>query len=148
MSRAQVKVLVVGLVAMGVFGAALFGGLIPGLKPNYTMPATISLNGEPYYYTTVPLSWPALLNNTTVPQVFLFHNVSFWLWITNWGSPTGALVHGNGTELNGTEFGFVLGESISPTVNTTLFISPDHVFAVSYRGGLLAGPWVQLMVHA
>jgi len=147
LSRTQAKVLLVGLVVMGIFGVALFGGLIPGLKPNYTLPATVSLNGEPYYYTTVELDWPTLLSNTTAPQVFLFHNVSFWLWLTNWGSLTGALVNGNGTEPNGTEFSFVLGAAISPIANTSLFISPDHAFAVSYRGGLLAGPWVELMVR-
>jgi hypothetical protein len=147
MTRTQVKVLIVGLLVMGGFGFALFGGAIPGLKPNYSMPSVITLDGEPYYYTTVTLNWPGLLSNYTEPQSFVFHNVSFWLWITNWGSPSGALVHGNGTEPNGTVFSFVLGESFLPAVNNTLFIAPDHAFAVSYGGGILGGPWVELMVH-
>ena len=148
MSSAQVKVLIVGLLVMGGFGAALFGGVIPGLKPNYATPSITTLDGEPYYYTTVALNWPGALSNSTAPQPFAFHNVSFWLWVTNWGAPTGMFVHGNGTEPNGTTFSFVLGESVAPAGNATLYISPDHVFAVAYRGGVFAGPWVQLMVRA
>ncbi|HYA70122.1 MAG TPA: hypothetical protein VEH28_01965 [Thermoplasmata archaeon] len=147
MSRTQARVLVAGLVIMGVLGVALFGGLIPGLKPNYTMPATLSLDGREYYYTSVLLNSPAILSNLTAPQPFSFHNVSFWLWVTNWGSPAGALVHGNGTEPNGTAFPFVLGQSNLPPVSATLFVSPDYYFAVSWGGGLLGGPWVELFVR-
>lgn len=148
MSRTQVKVLIVGLVVMGVFGVALFGGVLPGLKPNYSFPATVSVDGEPYYYTSVALNWPGFLSNFTAPQPYIFHNVSFWLWMTNWGAPMGALVHGNGTEPNGTVSSFVLGESVVPPVNTTFYLSPDRAFAVSWSGGLFGGPWVRLMVRA
>ena len=147
MSRTQVRVLVVGLVAMAVVGMLLFGGLIPGLKPNYSEPVTVIVDGEAYYYTTVKLRSPSLLSNATTPQLFQFQNVSFYLWVTNWDSFTGGLVRGNGTEPNGTSFPFVLGQSSNPPVNANLYVSPDHRFAVSWPGGPLAGPWVRLMVH-
>ena len=147
MSRTQVRVLVVGLVVMAIVGGLLFGGAIPGLTPNYTLPATITIDGEAYNYSIVKLPSPSLLSNATSPQLFQFHNVSFYLWVTNWDSFSGGLVHGNGTEPNGTVFDFVLGRSAYPPVDTALFVSPDHVFAVSWPGGVLAGPWVWLMVH-
>lgn len=148
MTGTQAKILVVGLVVMAVFGAALFGGAIPGLKPNYTEPSTILVEGEPYYFTSVSLTPPGLLSNHTLPQPYTFHNVTFELWVTNWGSLRGGLVHGNGTEANGTSYPFLLGESVSPPVNTTLFVSPDRLFGAYWPGGLLGGTSVLLMVHA
>ena len=147
MSRTQTRVLLVGLALMAVVGGLLFGGVIPGLKPNYAEPATITLDGEPYHYTTVKVRSPSLFSNTTSPQLFRFENVSFYLWVTNWDSVTGGLVRGNGTEPNGTVSSFVLGISSNPPVNADLYISPDHVFAVAWPGGLLAGPWVRLFVR-
>jgi len=147
MTRGQVRVLLVGLLVIGGFGAALFGGAIPGLKPNYTAPATVFLNGATYYYATVLLNWPAPLANSTAPEPFVFHHVSFWLWMTEWGSPIGALVNGNGTEPNGTVFSFVLGESPVTHVQSILYTSPDRLFAVSWNGGFLGGPMVAVMVH-
>jgi len=148
MSRTQGKVLVVGLVVMVVIGFALFGGFLPGLKPNYTPPSTVLVEGEPYYYTTVWLNSPSVFSNSTAPQPFVFHNVTFELWVTNWDSPTGGLVHGNGTERNGSVASFVLGNSVSPPMSTSLFVSSDRGFAVYWSGGFLAGPSVRLMVHA
>jgi hypothetical protein len=147
MSRGQVRALIVGLLVIGGFGAALFGGAIPGLKPNYTAPATVFLNGEKYYVATVSLNWPAPLANYSAPQSFAFHGVSFWLWTTDWGSLSGALVHGNGTEPNGTVFPFVLGESPVAHVQSTLYTSPDRLFAVSWSGGVFGGPMVTVWVH-
>jgi hypothetical protein len=145
-SGTQAKVLIVGLVVMGAFGAALFGGAIPGLKPNYTEPSTAVLDGEQYYYTNVFLSMPLFPINHTSPQFTTFHNVTFAIWLTNWYSVTGGLVRGNGTERNGTAYSFILGESETPPVNTTLFISPDRVFAAYWHGGFLGGFSVQLLV--
>jgi hypothetical protein len=147
MTAAQAKVLIVGLVVMAAFGAALFGGFIPGLKPNYSAPNILVLNGERFYFTTVFPATPFFPGNSTLPQSFTFHNVSFALWVSNWYSPNGGLVHGNGTELNGTVYSFVLGFSTIPPLNATQFISPDRVFAVSWPGGILGGPGVRLMVH-
>ncbi len=143
----QAKALIIGLVVMGAFGAALFGGAIPGLRPNYTQPTTLLLEGEPYYFTLVSLTFPAFLLNYSLPESFAFHNVTFVLWVSNWNSFSGGLVHGNGTEPNGTVYSFVLGESVNPPLNTTLFLSSDRLFAVYWPGGLLGGTSVRLMVR-
>jgi len=146
-TRTQAKVLIVGLVVMGAFGAALFGGAIPGLKPNYSERTSLVLDGERYYFTVVSLSMPGLFLNSTAPESFAFHNVTFALWVSNWNVVGGGLVRGNGTEANGTVYAFVLGESASPPVNTTLFLSPDRAFAVYWPGGPLGGNSERLMVH-
>jgi len=148
LSRVQVRVLVIGTVVLAVFFGALFGGLIPGLTPNYAAPSTVVVDGISYDYAKVNVNEPPILSNTTTPQTFLFHNASFTLWVTNWGSFTGGLVRGNGTEPNGSTFSFVLGHSESPPVNATLFVSPDRAVAVSWPGGPLAGTQVWLMVRA
>ena len=147
-TRTQAKVLVIGLFVMGAFGAALFGGAIPGLRPNYSAPSVIVVDGQPYYYTVVTVPTPGLFSNHSSPEAFAFHNITFHLWVTNWGSVTGGLVRGNGTETNGTVYSFVLGESVTPAVNATLFLSPDRLFGVYWSGGLLGGSAVRLMVHA
>jgi len=148
LTRTQAKVLVVGLLLMGAFGAALFGGVTPGLRPDYTPPAVIVVDGTSYYYAAVLLPTPPLLSNHSAPESFGFHNVTFALWVTNWGSFSGGLVRGNGTEPNGTVYSFVLGESALPPVNSTLFLSPDRLFGVYWPGGLLGGSTVRLMVRA
>lgn len=145
MTRRQATVLVVGLVIMAGFGIALFGGAIPGLKPNYGAPNILVLDGDRYYFTTVFLS-VGFLANSSLPQSELFENVTFSLWVSQWNSFEGGLVHGNGTESNGTVYPFVLGSSTNPPENTTLFISPDRLFAVYWPGGPFAGFWVRLMV--
>ena len=147
MTRRQATVLVVGLVVLAGFGAALFGGLIPGLTPNYAAPNILILNGERYYFTTVFLS-VGILQNSSSPQSIPFENVTFDLWVSQWTSFQGGLVHGNGTEPNGTVYSFVLGSSLHPPVNTSLYISPDHAFAIYWPGGPFAGFWVRLMVRA
>lgn len=148
MSRTQVRILVVGLVVLGIFGGLLFGGVLPGLKPNYSEPSTVTIGGEAYYFAMVKLQTPSLFSNATSPERFAFHNISFFLWVTNWDSFSGGLVHGNGTEPNGNVSAFVLGLSSSPPVDSQLFISPDRVFAVSWPGGLLGGSTVRLMVRS
>lgn len=148
MSRTQFRVMVIGLIVMGVIFAAFFGGFVPGFKPNYTNPSTIVIDGQSYYYTTVSLNVPAAFTNSTSPQAYAFHNVSFHLWTTNWYAPSGGLVWGNGTEPNGTTFSFVLGQSESPPRNTTLYVTPDRFFAVYWPGGSLGGLRVWLLVLA
>ena len=148
MTSTQAKALLLGLVILGGFGVALFGGAIPGLKPNYVAPAVVTVEGQSYFDTTVTLSNPLYPLNHSAPQSVVFHNVSFRLWVTNWYAFTGGLVRGNGTEANGTFYSFVLGESWSPPVNSTLYLSPDRLFGAAWSGGPLAGSWVQLFVHA
>jgi len=145
MSRRQAAILIAGLVVMAGFGIALFGGAIPGLKPDYGGPNILILDGERYYFTTVFLS-VGFLANSSQPESFPFENVTFSLWTTQWNSFQGGLVHGNGTEANGTVYPFVLGSSSHPLVNTTLYVSPDREFAVYWPGGPLAGFWVRVMV--
>ena len=147
MSRAQARALVVGLLIMAVFGGLLFGGALPGLKPNYSEPATVTIGGEAYYFTLVKLRSPALFSNSTSPQAFVFHNISFLLWVTNWDSFSGGLVRGNGTEPNGTVFSFVLGISPSLRVDADLYVAPDRAFAVAWSGGWFGGTSVRLMVR-
>jgi len=148
MTGAQGKALIVGLLVMVAFGAALFGGAIPGLKPTYSEPNVVVIRGEPYDFTAVSLATPSLPLDHTSPQSFAFHNVTFALWVSQWYSLSGGLVYGNGTESNGTVYAFILGESASPPVNTTLFVSPDHEFATYWPGGPLSGSSVNLMVRA
>jgi len=146
-SRAQLKVLVIGLVTMSAIGAAVFGGFVPGLRVNPSGPQTIVVDGQPYYYTTVMIALPAPLANSSLPTVAVFHNVTFAMWFIHWGFVTGALVEGNGTETNGTVYPFVLGVSGFPPQNNTLFLSPDHLFGVSWPGLLQSGSSVTLLVH-
>jgi len=148
MTGTQVKVLLVGLLVMGGFGIALFGGAIPGLKPNFATSNVVVYDGERFNYTLALLSQTNPISNTSLPQTYYFDNVTFVLWVTNWNSYWGGLVHGNGTERNGTVYSFVLGLSYNPPVNTTLFISPDREFGAHWPGGFLAGPWVELLVRS
>ncbi len=148
MTAAQAKALIVGLLVMGGFGVALFGGAIPGLKPNFTEPNVVTVDGGSYFDTTFAVANPLFPLNHSAPQSVLFHNVSFVFWVTNWYAFTGGLVHGNGTEPNGTTYSFVLGESPIPPVNTTLFFSPDRFFGASWPGGPLAGNEVELLVRS
>jgi hypothetical protein len=146
-SRTQARVLVIGLVVMSAIGVAVFGGFIPGLKVSPSGPATVLVQGESYYYTTVMISLPQPFSNTSTPTVTVFHNVTFALWFIHWDWVTGALVQGNGTESNGTVYAFVLGVTGFPLQNDTLFLSPDHWFGAFWPGLSASGSSVRLLVH-
>jgi len=148
MTRTQVKVLIVGLVVMGGIGIALFGGEIPGLKPNFSELNVVTIDGVQYAFTLAYLPQPSIASNTSSPQEYLVGNVTFHLWVTNWDSFSGGVVHGNGTETSGIVYPFLLGQSSAPAVNSTLFISPDREFGAYWPGGPLAGPWVHLLVRS
>jgi hypothetical protein len=148
MTRTQVKVLVVGLVVMGGIGVALFGGAIPGLKPNFSQLNVVTVDGVQYDFALVYLSYPNLASSTSSPEAFVYGNVTFELWVTNWNGPSGGLVHGNGTEKNGTVYSFVLGEPLNSSVTSTLFISPDREFGAYWAGGPFGGPLVHLLVRS
>lgn len=147
MTRTQVKVLIVGLLIMGGIGVALFGGAIPGLKPNFSQLNVVIIDGVQYDFALAYLSHASIASNTSSPQEFLFGNVTFQLWVSNWNELSGGLVHGNGTEASGVVYSFLLGQSSSPFVNTTLFISPDREFGAYWPGGPLGGPFVHLLVR-
>jgi hypothetical protein len=136
----MVATVAVYAVALG-FGAALFSGSIPGLGGHISPNAEI--DGKWYYSESYALPLPQLGNNSTVPVLVLFHNVTFWIWVSDYFSPYGTYVHGNGTELNGTSYPFVLGGLASNASRATVFVSPDAKFAVAWSGEL----FLQLMVE-
>ncbi|MGB6442216.1 MAG: hypothetical protein WBF81_02835, partial [Thermoplasmata archaeon] len=113
-----------------VFGALLFTGNFPGLPGHIT--SDVSLDGHEYYSDWYPAPFPSFGQNTTAPSEVTFHNVTFRLWISGWGSPYGSYLHGNGTELNGTPDAFVLGGPVSNASRATLYLSADAKFAVGW----------------
>jgi hypothetical protein len=145
MSRQAVGVLVVGLVVMVAIGIALFGGFVPGIHPNLTAPAVVTVQGHQYYTEPTPLHIP-LFTNSSGPWNVTFHNVTFELWVTNWYSATGGIVHGHGTELNGTTDSFVLGGPIPNGTRVSLYLSPDLEWGASWVGGVAGGFSAQLLV--
>jgi hypothetical protein len=142
----QRRVLAIGLVVMIAIGIALFGGFLPGVKPNFSPPSTTTLNGHEYFVEATALHGP-LFSNSSAPWNVTFHNVTFELRLTNWYSLWGGIVHFNGTEANGTRYMFALGQVLPNGSRAMLYVSPDSVFAAWWLGGLLAGPSVQLLVE-
>jgi hypothetical protein len=134
MTGPQKRALVVGLVVMAAIGIALFGGFIPGIKPNYSQPTIDTIDGHSYYVEPVLLHYP-ILSNSSSPWNVTFHNVSFQLEMTGWFYFTGGLVQGTGTEPNGTHYSFVLG-LLPNGSRPTLYISPDAVFGAGWAGSL------------
>ncbi len=146
MTLTQVRVLVVGLAAMAAIGIALFGGFLPGLRPNYSAADITTVAGHRYYVESSLLSTPVFANSTA-PWNVTFHNVTFELRLTNWYSLQGGIVHGNGTEANGTRYAFTLGELLPNGSRSTFFLSPDLIFAASWTGGWFGGPTIGLLVE-
>jgi hypothetical protein len=122
------------------FGALLFSGNFPGIPGHFT--SNVEINGREYYSTWYPLPFPTLGSNSTPPATVTFQNVTFWLWETGWGNPQGAFVHGNGTDLNGSSYSFLLGGPALNANRTTLFVSPDGTFGAYWNGQL----FVELLV--
>lgn len=146
MTLLQRRVLVIGLIVMAVVGIALFGGLIPGLRPSYVASDVATLGGHSYFVGLTPLRVPTS-GNSTLPWNVSFHNVTFAIWLTNWNSFRGGEVHGNGTEQNGTRYAFVLGEILPTGSRTQFFLSPDRVFGAYWVGGWLGGSEIELWVE-
>lgn len=146
MSRRELKVLAVGLAVMAAAGIALFGGFLPGVKPQFGLSGVVRVDGESYYSELTPLKIPLLVNWTT-PWNVTFENVTFELWLTNWYSPLGGLVHGTGTEPGGTAYPFVLGVNPTNDSRTILYLSPDGAFGADWAGGAFGGFFVQLLVR-
>jgi len=134
---------VVALFAVAIsFGIALFSGSIPGLPASHS--STVTFDGRSYYYYGYFLPFPQLGTNSTPPASVVFHNVTFWVWITDWLGPHGTYVHGNGTEPNGTTYAFLLGESPTNGTRTMSFVAPDGSFATVWGGGYM----LELLVEA
>jgi hypothetical protein len=145
-SSLQLKILAVSFAACIVFGFALFGGFLPGLRPSSSGAPETSIEGRPYYLDVVPIAVPWFAN-ASAPWNVTFHNVTFDLRATHWYSGGGGWIVGNGTETNGSRFSFVLGGYGSNGTRTTLYLSPDLVFGVSWVGGIFAGATLQVMVE-
>jgi len=147
-TRTQAQVLVIGLVVMMGLGFALFGGLIPGVSPRSNAPSNlVFVNGQAYATEALTLATPSVFQNSTLSQAFLFQNVTFSFWTSDWYSVDGAELHGNGTEGNGASYAFTLGPTGVPWGNSTSYFSPDHLFGVVWVGGPLVGNSVRVMVH-
>jgi hypothetical protein len=147
MTRTQVRVLVVGLAVMAAFGIALFGGFIPGEKPNYAQPTIDTINGHRYYVEPTLLHYPVTVGaNSSAPWNVTFHNVTFELEVTGWYYLTGGIIQGTGVEPNGTHYSFALG--VLPNGSRpTLYLSPDGVFGAEWTGGWF-GPVTMLLLVA
>ncbi len=146
MTRTQVTVMVVGLVIMAAVGIALFGGLLPGVKPDLNFPSEVTINGQLYHFARSSLHTP-LFSNQSQPWNVSFENVSFEFWLTNWYSWFGGVVHGVGTEVNGTAYAFEIGATTANGSRSPLYLSPDGAFGVAWPGGLTGGTYVDLLVR-
>ncbi len=131
MTRRQVKVLVVGLVAMAVFWTALFGGLIPGLHPNYASPPIATYDGRPYYWEALQAPYPLWPTNSTSPTNATFHNATVSIRAIDWYDVGGGRLVGNVTTPNGSVYPYVLA-AFAPT-----FTTPGGEVVLDWPGGLL-----------
>ncbi len=146
MTRRQVTVMVAGLLIMTGIGIALFGGYLPGIHPKFSTVGLADLAGHQYHVFQTFLHVP-LWTNYSAPWNVTFDNISFVLWVTNWYSPQGAVVHGMGSEPNGTSYLFAVGNLLPNGTRVTLYLSPDYEFGAYWVGGFAAPPWVQLLVQ-
>ena len=147
MSRTQKRVLVVGFVVWLAVGVLLFGGFLPGLKPTLATTDLVTIGGQPYHYELTSLHAP-FFTNFTRPWNVTFYNVTFELWLTDWYSANGGVLHGIGTEPNGTSYPFVLGVLSPNGSRPTYYFSPDLAFGIGWLGGWVGGPFAHLYVRA
>lgn len=146
MSKRQKIALVIGLLVLGSIGAALFGGAIPGIHPNFSAPVVVTLNGHRYYAEVIPLPLPFFPQNVTPAVNITFHNVTFELQLTDWYSLYGCSLVGHGTEMNGTTYSYVLGGAQAFPEHALTWISPDNEFGLWWLGGLFGKLSAQLFV--
>jgi hypothetical protein len=126
------------LVVTAVVGIVVFGGYLPGLKPNWGTGGIVPVDGRTYYYESISVPFPPLGSNTSSPDPFVFHNVTFWIWVTGWYSLAGGQLHGNVSLTNGTEYPFSFQGTPLATGPDELFLAPDGSVGVSWNGGLTA----------
>ncbi len=132
----------IALVVAGTFGFLLFSGYLPGAKPDYTPPTTVSVDGRPYYWSNYYFPWPLWPHNTTTPTNASLHNATFWVWVTGWYEAGGGFVHGNASEPNGSVVSFVLGGPSDTPDRATLYLSPDGAVGAMWTGAA----YLQLLV--
>jgi hypothetical protein len=126
--------MVVAVYALAIgFGVALYTGSLPGLGGQFS--TYTKYDGHEYYTDYVSVPEPSFGQNSTAPASLAFENVTFWYWVTGWGVWADTLVHGNGTEANGTTYAFALGNPSMNESHTTTFFSPDGHFGAWWDGG-------------
>ncbi len=128
------RITLIALVIAIGFGVALFGGFIPGLKPNATAPATVLVDGHSYYWMDYYYPGPVWPLNYTTPSAVAFHNITFDIWVSSWYQLLTGYVHGNASEPNGTSFSFVLGGPANLPGRETLYLSPDEELGAAWNG--------------
>jgi hypothetical protein len=138
--KATVVVVVVGV----GLGAVLFGGLVPGLHPNFAPPEYVEFEGKMYYVTTIVAPSPPFGSNVTAPEEEFVHNATFWVWGTTTFAGFNTFLDGNASVSGGHVYTFSLGGRILSTNRTTQFVSPGGTIAVLWTGGVSA----QLLVLA
>jgi hypothetical protein len=132
----RATVIALGLAA--AFGIALFGGYLPGLHPDYSNGGLLAVGGQTYYYDAISVPYPPLGSNTSAPVATAFHNVTFWLWVSDWYSLEGGELHGNATLANGTAYPFDFQGSPFGTGPDSLYLAPDGSVGAEWNGGLTA----------
>jgi hypothetical protein len=138
--RRTLAIVAVYALAIG-FGVALFSGHLPGFEGQIT--SNVNANGHTYAAESYYIPTPVWGENSTSPSEVVFHSLSFWIWVTNWGSPVGSYVHVNATETNGTSYALVLGGLLSSPNRTSVAFSPDQQFGAEWSGEL----FMQLLVE-
>lgn len=88
-------------------------------------------NFNNYFSENVALTLPSRGVVTSTPETFVFHNVSFTLFLVSWGSPGGEL-SGWGKEMNGKNYS--LSISGIPSISLLTWLSPDSYFGVRWSG--------------
>ncbi|HTW39330.1 MAG TPA: hypothetical protein VMF04_00480 [Thermoplasmata archaeon] len=143
--RRVVTIVVAYALAIG-FGVALFTGSIPGLGGHFTTNSNIG--GHEYYTDEVYVPTPTFGDRSTSPSSVVFHNVTFWFWLTGWGVWSQTLLHGNGTEANGTSSSFAVGNPSLNDSRTDVFLSPDLRWGAAWGGGWFLTLYVEIPPYA
>jgi len=143
MTPGQLRTTVIALAAAGLVGLALFGGYLPGLKPDYSNLGIADVNGHEYYWRVIEVPAPLPGGpNYTAPEPIAVENVTFWIWVTDWYSLAGGHLHGNASASNGTEYPFVLVGGGLPGTQVTQYFSPDAEVGAGWTGGSTANLFV------
>ncbi len=133
---ARQRTLTVGaLLVGGAVGIALFGGLIPGLRPNFTPPEFQTFEGRSYYWTQVLVPAPPLGANASVNETATVHNTTFQYWSEAQLAGTLTYLKGVANVPHGSSYPFVVGGGLVPAERTTQYVSADHEVAVLWMGG-------------